>query len=74
MIAAVTAFFTALAKACESFTTSKERQSETEVIKSKKKKTKAVEYAEKIIFLADKTELKDDRTYKRYRKLFFKYN
>lgn len=70
----ITAFFTAISEACKSFTTSKERQSETDVLKTKKKKSKAVEYAEKIIFMADKTELKDSRTYKHYRKLFFKYN
>ena len=74
MYSVITAFFTSITEACKCLTTSKERQSETEVVKAKKRKDKAINIAEKIIFMADKTELKDNRRYKTYRKLFFKYN
>ena len=55
-----------------------ERQSETYTIKSSKKSDKAIDIAEKIIFLADE-EIKhsDQKTQKKYEKLrkqFFKYN
>lgn len=71
---AIKAIFDAINSGFTTVNTCKEHQAETDVIKTKKKKSKAIEYAEKIIFLADETELKDNRTYKRYRKLFFKYN
>lgn len=74
MFTSVTAFFTALSEAFKSFTCSKERQSETQLLKIGKKKQLAIDYAEKIIFMADKTELKDNKTYIKYRKKFFKYN
>ena len=50
MFPTFTAFFTAIAEACKSLTTFKKRQSETDVIKTKKKKSKAVEVGEQIIF------------------------
>ena len=58
--------------------TATERQSETYTIKSSKKSDKAIDIAEKIIFLADE-EIKhsDQKTQKKYEKLrkqFFKYN
>ena len=74
MITAITACFDSISNAFKCFTTSKERQSETEVVKVKKRKDKAINIAEKIIFLADQTSLKDNRRYRAYRKLFFKYN
>jgi len=74
MITAITACFNSISNAFKCFTTSKERQSETEVVRVKKRKDKAINIAEKIIFLADQTSLKDNRRYRTYRKLFFKYN
>lgn len=74
MITAITACFNSISNAFKCFTASKERQSETEVVKVKKRKDKAINIAEKIIFLADQTSLKDNRRYRSYRKLFFKYN
>lgn len=75
MFNVISSIFTAIAKACESFTKAKEHQSETDVLKTKTKKSKAVEYAEKIIFIADSyPEVAKNNNYKRYRKLFFKYN
>lgn len=74
MITAITALFVAIGKGLDTANSYKERQSETDVLKDKKKKAKAIEYAEKIIFLADKTELADSKEYKRLRKLFFKNN
>ena len=58
--------------------TATERQSETYTIKGSKKSDKAIDIAEKIIFLADE-EIKhsDQKTQKKYEKLrkqFFKYN
>ncbi len=60
-------------------TVAKEKQAETTVIKGGKNKAKAVEYAEKIIFLVDdlvekKAEEKTQKKYKKLRKNFFKYN
>lgn len=58
--------------------TSVEHQSETHTIKSSKNSKKAIDYAEKIIFLCDKEiEKSDSKTQKKYQKLrrcFFKYN
>ena len=76
MFPTFTAFFTAIAEGFKSLTTFKEKQSETDVIKTKKKKSKAVEYAEKIIFCIEEKypEILDDRDYKKLKKNFFKYN
>ena len=42
---------------------------------SKERKSKAIDYAEKIIYIIDKSTLfEDNRTYKRYRRAFFKFN
>ena len=59
--------------------TSVEHQSETHSIKDSKNSKKAIDYAEKIIFLCDKEieEHSDNKTQKKYQKLrrcFFKYN
>lgn len=76
MFPTFTAFFTAIAEACKSITTFKKKQSETDVLKTKKKKAKAVEYAEEIIFYVESKypELTKDKHYKRLRKKFFRYN
>ena len=75
MIESITAIFTAISEGFKSFTTTKEHQSETDVLKSLKKKNKAIEYAEKIIFLVDEyDELASTKKYQRLRKQFFKYN
>ena len=74
MITAITACFNGISNAFKCFTISKERQSETEVVKVKKRKDKAINIAEKIIFLAEQTSLRTNRKYQAYRKLFFKYN
>lgn len=74
MFNAIVALLTSISEGLKAFSISKERQSETEIVKSKKNKDKAINIAEKIIFMADKTELRVDRKYKAYRKLFFKYN
>lgn len=75
MLTTLTSFFTALAEAFKSITTNKENQSETDVIKTKKTKSKAVEYAEKLIFYVDETyQVKEDKNYQKLRKKFFKYN
>lgn len=39
-----------------------------------KAQEKAINYAEKIIFLADETKLKNDKEYQHFREKFFKYN
>jgi len=59
--------------------TSVEHQSETHTIKTAKNTKKAIDYAEKIIFLCDEEIRKysDEKTQKKYKKLrkcFFKYN
>lgn len=58
--------------------TSVEHQSETHTIKNSKSAKKAIDYAEKIIFLCDKEiENSDNKVQKKYQKLrrcFFKYN
>jgi hypothetical protein len=75
MFPTFTAFFTMLSEACKSLTTHKEKQLETDVLKTKKKKTKAVEYAEKLIFhVDDNYPVKEDNTYQKLRKNFFKNN
>jgi len=74
MFTSITAFFTAMAEGFKSLTCSKERQSETLVIKRTNKTQKALDTAEKIIFMADSTELKESKQYQRLRKTFFKNN
>jgi len=39
-----------------------------------KAQEKAINYAEKIIFLADETDLKNSKEYQHFREKFFKYN
>lgn len=76
MFPTFTAFFTAIAEACKSLTTFKKRQSETDVIKTKKKKSKAVEIGEQIIFFIEDRypEILEDKDYKKLKKKFFRYN
>ena len=75
MLSSITALFTAIAEGFKSFAITKEHQSETDVLKSLKHKTKAIEYAEKIIFLVDNyEELASTKKYQKLRKQFFKYN
>ena len=76
MLTVFSEFFTAISKACESITIFKKKQSETDVLKTKKAKSKAVEYAEKIIFYIEEKhpDIIDDKTYKKLKKNFFKYN
>lgn len=70
-----TAMFTAMSEAFKSLTTFKKRQSESDVLKTKKLKTKAVEYAEELIFyIENKFDLSEDKKYQKLRKRFFKYN
>lgn len=59
--------------------TSVEHQSETHTIKNSKNAKKAIDYAEKIIFLCDDeirkfSDQKTQKKYEKYRKCFFKYN
>ena len=71
----LSSIFTAISDGFKSFTTAKEHQSETDVLKSLKSKKKAVEYAEKIIFVVDKcNELSCSKDYQKLRKQFFRYN
>ena len=75
MFSSISAFFIAISEGFKSFTTTKEHQSETGALKSLKKKTKAIEYAEKIIFLVDNyEELASTKKYQKLRNQFFKYN
>lgn len=55
-------------------TASTEHQSEGVLINKLKKKDLAIDYAEKIIFLADQTDMANTKLYKLYRRKFFKYN
>ena len=55
-------------------TTTTEHQSESILINKLKKKDLAIDYAEKIIFLADQTDMMNTKLYKLYRRKFFKYN
>jgi len=59
--------------------TSVEHQSETHTIKTAKNTKKAIDYAEKIIFLCDEeikkySDEKTQKKYQKFRKCFFKYN
>lgn len=74
MFGSFTALFTAIAESFKSLGIIKEHQSESNALSTLKRKTKAVEYAEKIIFLVDKTDFVSDKTYQKLRKNFFKYN
>ena len=59
----------------KSITTHTQHQSENTILKDLKRKNLAIDYAEKLIFLADKEEtLASDKIYKFYRRKFFKYN
>ena len=76
MFASITAFFTALRESFTALSTCKEHQSESDLLKTKKSKSKAVNYAEQLIFYAENMypKLREDKKYARLRKLFFKYN
>lgn len=75
MNSAITAFFTALSEYFKSSTVSKERQSETTVIRDNKKDNKALNWAEKLIFYVDRNyDVAEDKDYQKYRSKFFKYN
>ena len=76
MFPTFTALFNAISEACKSLTTFKKRQSETDVLKTKKKKSKAVEVAEQIIFFVEEKypDISDDKEYKKLKKKFFRYN
>lgn len=72
---ALTAMFTAISEAFKSLTQCKQVQSESSILRELKRKSKAIDYAEKIIYIIDKSTLfEDDRAYKRYRRAFFKFN
>lgn len=75
MFNSLTAVFTALSDGFKSLTAFKEHQSETDVIKTKKEKSKAVEVAEEIIAYIDKNfAVSSDRHYQRLKRKFFRYN
>lgn len=75
MFNSLTALLTALSEGFKSLTTVKEHQSETDVIKTKKEKSKAVEVAEEIIAYIDKNfAVSSDRHYQRLKRKFFRYN
>lgn len=75
MLSSVVAFFSMLSESFKSLKECKSRQSETDVIKTKKNKEKAVEVAEKIIFYIENAyNVKEDKKYQRLKKRFFKYN
>lgn len=75
MFNSLTALFTVLSEGFKSLTTVKEHQSETDVIKTKKEKSKAVEVAEEIITYIDKNfAVSSDRHYQRLKRKFFRYN
>ena len=76
MFTSITAFFTALRESFTALSTCKEHQSETDLLKTKKSKSKAVNYAEQMVFYVESKypDIKNDRKYARLRKLFFKYN
>jgi len=67
VLESLTAFF-------KDHTTTIEHQSEKVLINKLKKKDLAIDYAEKIIFLADQTDISRTKLYKLYRHKFFKYN
>lgn len=67
--------FNSVSEVFKSITTHTAHQSESTILKELKKKDLAINYAEKLIFLADKEEnLSSDKIYKFYRRKFFKYN
>jgi len=66
--------FTSVSEIFKHSTTQKEHQSETEMLKTLKRKDKAINFAEKLIFLADKSDVSSTKLYKYYRRNFFKYN
>ena len=72
----ITAICTAISEACRSFTQCKRVQSESNIIKELKRKSEAIDYAEKIIALIDQSSesIKEDKAYRRYRRAFFKFN
>ena len=76
MFASITAFFTALRESFIALSTCKEHQSETDLLKIKKSKNKAVDYAEQLVFYVESKypDIKSDKKYARLRRLFFKYN
>lgn len=76
MLTAITAFFAALRESFTALSTCKEHQSESDLLKTKKSKSKAINYAEQLIFYVESIhpELREDKGYARLRKLFFKYN
>ena len=75
MFNSLTALFTALSEGFKSLITVKEHQSETDVIKTKKEKSKAVEVAEELIAYIDKNfAVSSDRHYQRLKRKFFRYN
>lgn len=72
---AITAFFTAISKGFEFSTKKKDVQSETDVLKDLKRKRRAVNWAEKLIFhIEENYDLSKDKTYQRMRKNFFRNN
>lgn len=75
MFQTATALFQALAEGFKTWTSSKETMSESTALKELKNKRKAIDYAEKIIFLVDKNEaFANNKDYLKLRKNFFKYN
>lgn len=73
--ASITAVFKAISDIFKSITQAKKQQSETDVIKTKKKNTKAIDIAERLIFYVDRNfDVEKDKDYQKLRKKFFKYN
>lgn len=75
MFSSLTALFTAISEGFKSLTTVKEHQSETDVIKTKREKSKAVEAAEELIMYIDRNfAVTNDKRYQRLKRKFFRYN
>lgn len=75
MFSVISNLFNMISEGFKSLAICKERQSETDVLKSKRTKSKAVDYAEKLIFYVDENyDVADDKKYQRLRRYFFKYN
>lgn len=78
IIEAITAAFDAIKQIFSTVETNKNEQAHTVIIKDRSNYHKAIDYAEKIIFIVDKYDTmlsqKDQKQYKWLREKFFKYN
>lgn len=70
----IQAICNSIAEIFKNSSTSKEHMSEKQMLDLLKKKSKAIDFAEKIIFLADDSDIGKLKLYKFYRTKFFKYN